>query len=200
MSTNITNNEELASVVRAGLLQVAVVCMLLGVQAFGQTASTVRVVNPPTPPPLSHLYWHFLTLQSHLDQEAVVREQQGKDGGWLRTHFQHELGFSDSEFDLVRESANKLDSKVKDVNSRMKALKQADPKLKYRATKDASTTASVSPRSDIEQEVENLRSSLGPERAAKLDSFLRNEFIKPVTTPHSGAPHQAQNSHTGGRP
>jgi hypothetical protein len=142
---------------------------------------------------LTHLYWHFLSYQSHLDRKAVSREQQGKDSGWLRHHFQHGLGFTDSEFAHVRDAASQLDSEIKQMNTQAKVLVQAD--------RDSRLAGLISPgaispnrarlialdqqrEATIEGIVGSLKSSLGPQRAATLDTFLQQTFAQKVTAQH----------------
>src|SRR5262249_40343119 len=68
-------------------------CLLVNSLAFGQATSqaTSGSASPQASQtrraPLSHLYWHFLLHQNHLDKSAAAREQQGKDGNWLRNHY-----------------------------------------------------------------------------------------------------------------
>ena len=73
--------------------------------------------NVPKQAPLPHLYWHLLMWQNHLDKSAAEHEQQGENGSWLRGHLQKQLGFTESEFAPIRESAQRLASTLADLES-----------------------------------------------------------------------------------
>ena len=71
---------------------------------------------------LPHLYWHFLTVQNHLDQEAAKRQQEGKNGAWLREYFQQQLRFSDGQIALVRSTAQRLQTELEALDAQAKAI------------------------------------------------------------------------------
>src|SRR6266478_3630227 len=68
------------------------VCILAVFPLFSQSVNLITPKSQKERAPLSHLYWHFLLYQNHLDRAAADHEQQGKDGRWLSNHFQKQLG------------------------------------------------------------------------------------------------------------
>lgn len=143
-------------------------------------------------PPLPHLYMHFLLYQNHLDRAAAAHEEQGKDGSWLRDHFQQQLGFTYAQFGSVRSTGVRLESELKQIGAEAMAIVQAD-----RAARLENTTASKLPNSQladltkqrenlIQREIDSLNRELGPEASAKLQDFLENHFLqnRPSLHPH----------------
>src|SRR6266700_2381215 len=51
-------------------------CAMTNLIALGQVAAPAKT-SSLMPVPISHLYWHFLILQNHLDREAAANEQRG---------------------------------------------------------------------------------------------------------------------------
>jgi len=153
--------------------------------------------------PLPHLYWHFLLYQNHLDRVAAVREQQGKDGGALRTHFQKKLGFTDSQFQVVRNAGLQLEGKLKPIDEKARAIAKQD--RDWRRVNGVSR--SVPPpghaqmqqlRKDheavIEAQVVDLNRALGSKSAAKLQSFIETDWAPHVTVHRiQSRPHDPKN-------
>jgi hypothetical protein len=127
--------------------------------------------------------------QNHLDKAAASREQQGKDGNWLRNHYQQKLGFNDSEYAVVRESAVRLQSDLKQIDDEVQAIVQAERAKRPRILLSPDDLPPVPPRllelrdereAVIQRNVENLKGVLGPELVTKLDAFLENEIAPNV--------------------
>ena len=93
---------------RIGLVGLAgaLLGVLVGVPAMAQTGVPLPANAQKVPVSLPHQYWHFLVYQNHLDSLATQREQQGRDGSYLRNHFQQKLGLTDAQFALVRSTAS----------------------------------------------------------------------------------------------
>ncbi|HLJ29311.1 MAG TPA: hypothetical protein VKY85_21570 [Candidatus Angelobacter sp.] len=168
------------------------------------TAPGVKQQRPSVP----HLYWHFLMYQNHLDRAAAAHEKQGKDGSWLRNHFQQRLGFTDEQFAPVRTAAQRLAPEITAIKAKAVAIAKEDriwikanmggnrPRLvggDAAANAEALTNAPVPPghaqlkqlqqqfEDTIQQEVDSLKSALGPQNAAKLDNLIQNEWSRQVT-------------------
>lgn len=181
------------------MLVVALFCLLATSAGFGQTASSSPSANQNLRAPMSHLYWHFLLHQQHLDKTAASREQQGKDGSWLRTYYQQRLGFSDSQFSNVREAAVQLKSDLKQIDDEVQAIIRVDRARHSRVLLSTNDLPSVPPRlmelrdqreAVIQRDMDNLRGALGPKLAAKLDAFLENDFAPNVKIQYVGPPRQ----------
>lgn len=164
-----------------GLLAIILMSSLAWAQGPSNLPANGHIVRPP----LSHLYWHFLLFQNHLDLLAAQREQQGKDGSWLRDHFQKKLGFADADYANVRATAQRLEPELKSLDAQAKAIIDAAA-----ATQGLHSgipqTLPVPPalhalklqhESMIESEVANLKTALGPQLSAQLDKFLQNRLI-----------------------
>jgi hypothetical protein len=158
--------------------------VLFATAAQGQVASTsvskrVVVTKPVT---LTHTYAIFLLYQNHLDQAAAAREQGGKDGSWLRDHFQVQLGFSASQFATVRATGLRLELELKDLDSRARTIAQADIAARPPGTRpepNSKIRDLTQEREDtILREIGSLNQQLGQIAAAKLQSFLTNDFIQ----------------------
>src|SRR5882762_10047602 len=102
--------------------------VLVAWRSFGQQTAPKQVPASPevTRPPLPHIYMHFLLYQNHLDRAAAAHEAEGKDGSWLRDHFQQKLGFTPSQFANVRATGLRLESKLKELDSDAKAIAQTE--------------------------------------------------------------------------
>jgi len=166
-------------------------------QAPKQAASS----TPKQPVPLAHLYWHFLMYQNHLDRAAVLHEQQGKNGAWLRDHFQKRLAFTDAQFTAVRAAAQRLEPKLKAIRGEAMAVVQSDRKITgvpmpaggppvpsgFRDVNQAPPGRArlhelqLQHEAAITAEVAKLKQDLGPEASAKLESFLQNDWSRQVT-------------------
>ena len=164
---------------RAGLL-----VLLAGGLAFAQTAGPAATAQaaPPGALPLRLLYRHFLAVQNHLDRAAAAHDQEGKDGSWLRNHYQHELGFTDAQFTAIRQTALRLESELKEQDAQAKAVIDAAHAQQARTP---GSPADVPPElvelqkgrdSLIDQEVALLRTELGLEAAGRLDTYLQRNF------------------------
>jgi hypothetical protein len=178
-----------------------------------QDANSSGLSLKHSPPSLPHLYWHFLLYQNHLDRAAAAHEQQRKDGNWLRNHFQQRLNFSDAQFAIVRQTAQRLEPELKEITSKAKVIIEADrawARSNPSAFADSSASGAVTvgtvggPRRVIPQtpgraqlkelqqqhedmiqkEVSSLKTALGPELAAKLDNFLQTTWARNVTSTH----------------
>jgi hypothetical protein len=176
---------------------IALLCLLASPLAFGQANAALPQTGQNARAPLSHLYWHFLLYQAHLDKAAAAREQQGRDGSWLRNHYQQRLGFTDSEYALVRESAVQLESDLKRIDAEVQAVIEADRAQHSRVLGSPNDLPPVPQRllelrdereRMIQRDVDSLKGVLGPKLAAKLDSFLESEFAPNVTVQHVGPP------------
>jgi hypothetical protein len=158
--------------------------------ALGQTASIPPPGGERTPLPLSHLYWHFLIHQDHLDRAAVLRQKQGKDGSWLHDYYQRRLGFNDAEFRPVRQTALRLEAELNDIDAKVKSVVKAARAAHPRVLKSPRDLPPLPPElyelreqheAAIAREVARLKAALGVERTAKLEAFLRNDFAPNVT-------------------
>jgi hypothetical protein len=175
---------------------VATVTLLCTTWSLGQ-ASSAHVVRT-MPVPLSHLYWHFLLLQNHLDRVAAVHEQKGEDGSGLRNYYQNLLGFTDAQFTPVRQVAQRLEPALKAIDEEVKAVIDADHARHSRVLASPSDLPPVPAElvqlqnkheATVEQEVKNLKAALGAEETAKLETFLRQEFVHNVTAQRVNVPH-----------
>jgi hypothetical protein len=148
---------------------------------------TARQVERPS---LQHVYMHFFLYQNHLDKAAAAHEVQGKDGSWLRDHFQQQLGFTSAQFAIVRATGVRLESELKELGSEAKTIAEADraarrenpetPRVPDPRLKDLTKQ-----REDLlQREIDGLNQELGPERAAKLQDFLHNHFLQNTSSLH----------------
>jgi len=170
-----------------GMLMVGWLCAAATLPLSAQT-------QPPAAhketPPLSHLYWHFMMHQLHLDQVAAARTQQGKNGAWLRNYYQQQLGFNDAQFQPVRDTATQLQAELKAINDRVQTLVTADQASHVHHMSGPqdlpppiAELAQLAQQHEaiLQKEMGNLQAALGPDRAAKLDDFLQKNMAPKVT-------------------
>jgi hypothetical protein len=180
---------------RAGISTlVALVALLTVIRSYPQQTNGQQSAPRQLPPlhaikmtraPLSHIYMNFLFLQNRLDREATARDMQGKNGNTLRYHFQKQLGFSGSEFAIVRSAGLRLESDLKDINASIKMTVQADRAARLQTSNQPGLLASRDPmlqdlvkqREDaIRREVAQMNSELGPKDATKLRTYLESHL------------------------
>jgi hypothetical protein len=166
-------------------------------------------VAPKAQVSLPHLYWHFLLYQNHLDRVAATREQQGKNGKWLRDHFQKRLAFTDTQFAAVRAAAQRLEAQLKDIRAKAMPIIQADRQLaglgmptgsppvptggvrdpnRARPGRAQLQELQLQHEAAITNEMNRLKQDLGPEASAKLENFLQNDLARHVTSIHFQPP------------
>src|SRR5262249_31559410 len=68
-------------------------CLLANLPVYGQATPASLQAGQNGRAPLSHLYWHFLVYQNHLDKTAAAREQRGRAGSWWANHSRQGGGF-----------------------------------------------------------------------------------------------------------
>jgi hypothetical protein len=136
-------------------------------------------------PPLSHLYMHFLLLQNHLEKVAAEREAQGKNAAWMHNYFQKGLRFTDSEFSTLRSTGLRLESELKQIDTRAKEVIQAyraanPPKPGVLPPRPPSVLADLTKEREdtIESEVEKLNRDLGPVTSAKLQDYIQKAYAQ----------------------
>ena len=130
------------------------------------------------------------SYQQHLDSVAAEREKQGRDGSWLRNYLQKKLGFTDFEFAPVRESAQRLEKTIAEIDASAKSIAQADRALYGNGL----LPSGVQPpgwaklkelnqdrESAIANEIEILNEALGSKNAARFKAFVEGDFSSKVT-------------------
>jgi len=123
--------------------------------------------------PLAHLYWHFLIYQNHLDASAVKEEAQGRDGIWLRNHHQVSLGFSDSDYAVIRTSSKRLTAEVETLDAQAAAIRAAGPT----ASSSAQLKALAAQREEfINAEITYLKQTLSPDKIQAFETYIKQFF------------------------
>jgi hypothetical protein len=87
------------------------------------SSSSSNVAGPAGTVPLSHLYWHFLVYQNHLDQTAAQMEKEGKSGTLVRSFIQTKLNMSDTRFEPIHRASDRLSASLADLNGRAQHLR-----------------------------------------------------------------------------
>jgi hypothetical protein len=134
---------------------------------------------------LPHLYWHLLMWQNHLDQAAADHEKAGKNGTWLRTHLETELGFNDVEFASVRRSAQYLQGKLAAIDAQAHAIMRQRQSLLFKSESDLPPDPRLKDltrqREDtINNEIVQMNTALGPVDSKRLKDFVEQVFVKNV--------------------
>jgi hypothetical protein len=140
------------------------------------------VSNISRPIPLAHLYWHFLQFQNHLDTRAAAITATGKDGSGLRNLLAHQLGFSSTDFALIRTSSGRLKLKVQALDDQAKTVIAAGPT----PTTQSRLRVLTSQRDvAINAEVSFLKQSIPPAKIASLEAFLPKFFSQSIQRPRN---------------
>jgi hypothetical protein len=172
---------------------ILVFILLLGVvsgSAFGEVnVSHSSAQFTPKRAPESHLYWHFLLYQNHLDRVAAIRDKQGKSGEPLRNHFQQRLHFTDAQFAIVRSEGLRLETELNTVNAKVKPIVAQDREWIKLHGRSAGPPPGHPQVQQLQKEheavignsVERLNRALGAETATKFQSFIDIEWAPQVT-------------------
>jgi hypothetical protein len=166
--------------------------------AHGQAPPVTHIdsMRKPQRASLDHLYWHFLLYQNYLDRQADMREQAGRDGSFLRNHFQREIQFSDKQFEIVRQSGIRLEADLKTVDAQIKPIVDQDRlwiKQNGRASGPPPGHSQVQQlqkerETVIQAAVSRLNQELGPELGAALQTYIDIKWAPHVTV-HTFHPH-----------
>lgn len=170
----------------------AVICLAFLPGLFAARAQTRQLPsqqNVSTSVSLTHLYWHMLMWQNHLDQTAADHERSGRDGTWLRTYLQRRLGFNDAEFKPVRQSAQHLQVTIAGLDAQAKAvvkqqrilygeglLSASDPPSDLPELRELSQQREVA----INRQITQMNAALGPVNSERLKFFVERVFARNV--------------------
>lgn len=125
--------------------------------------------------------------QNFLDRKAADLDLHGGNGDELRNRFQRKLNFSSSQFAIVRQSAQKLDADLKQKDAQAKVIIDA-----FHAKYPPGKVLTLPPpppelaqlqkerEEIIQQDVADLKTQLGQDKAAKMDGFIQNDFAPTV--------------------
>lgn len=183
-----------------GLLSATSLCQITGQVLPPQVAGRTNMAQPQ-PVSLAHLYWHFLIYQHHLDQLAAEHEKQGKDGAWLRSYLQTKLSMTDEEFQPIRESADRLDAAMSELNAKANAIAAAANAARSKEGAGSADeqqfrhklkSLTAQREAAINKEIDTLNAALDPDAAQKLRDYLKNTFSKNVSIVHM-TPDQLKN-------
>ncbi len=179
-----------------------------GQQATSQS-STLSAV------PLSHLYWHFLQYQHHLNENAKELEKQGQPGDTVRSLMQSQLKMSDVRFASIHKASDRLSASMAEWNARVEHLRSLY--IQSRPNKDMPLTSEQQQLHDqlkqmnnereaiLTQQMNSLDNELSTTDRAALRDFLTKQIASRVVTSRSLSPssssagsNQAANAATGG--
>lgn len=177
---------------------------VLSLAAFAQQNSGAAHASAMQPRivPMEFLYRHFFAHVAQLEQEANSADRAGQNGTAYRNYYQKQLGFSDIEFSRVRSTAlethnevEQIDAKARDIVRAFReqlagreilgqaALPPPPTELKeLKKERDALVSAAIG----------KLKTSLGTDAAARLDSMVAAKFTvqeKPQTALAQTAEH-----------
>jgi hypothetical protein len=150
------------------------------------------------------LYLVFFDMQRRLDTDAALREKQGRDGSWLRNHFQEKFNFSDAEMRAVRLADARLDIEMAQIRAQALAFSKAyRAKLPYTVSKSSTPPPmpaeiiELSKQRDalIDAEIASVQKSLIPDHAAELEKFVTVDLVKKSVTLHSNTHEPLDSAH-----
>jgi hypothetical protein len=151
--------------------------------ALGQSALAQQPTQNSArrPIPMSHLYWHFLMYQNHLDSKGASGETtKGQDQGGMGSYAQKRLGFSDADFAPIRSSSVRLTAEVKALDERATATRAVGtPSENYGQLK----ALTAEREADINSEISYLKQTLSPDKVMRFEAFL-NRLYSPTNGAH----------------
>ena len=131
------------------------------------------------PVSLTHLYWHFLIYQNHLDSVAATMSSQGQDGSELGNDLQRRMGFSDADFAPIRASGVRLSSEIQALDAQAAAIRANGVSPSNTAQLQALTAQR---EADINAEITSLKQALSPDKITAFETFITQFFApKPLT-------------------
>jgi hypothetical protein len=109
-----------------------------------------------------------------LERFAAAREAKGLDGSWMRKHLQVGVGFSDTEYALVRSSSQRLGKQVKALNEQASSISSggAAPPERAKRLQGLRSQRAIA----INAEISALRATLPPHKIAALEAFMVQFF------------------------
>jgi hypothetical protein len=151
---------------------------LLGLLSIGLIQSSCQTVSEPSQAgpnmsntvPLSHLYWHFLTYQHHLDEVAANQEKEGRSGAAARSMMQAKLSMSDEHFEPVHRASDRLHASMANLNARAEHLRSVYVSLN--PPKDGPLTPQQQSVHDQLKKMNEEREELLTEQMNRLDNEL----------------------------
>ena len=176
----------------------SVICLvsLLNIASFhsyGQTPiEPARIAsNTSSSVPLSHLYWHFLMYQNHLDQKAAEMEKDGKSGTAVRSLIQTKLSMSDTKFEPFHRASERLSASLANLNSRAQHLRslyiQSSPPLdgalspEQQKLHDQLKELNVEREELLTEQMNALDNELAVDDRAAFREFLAKQIAPAVT-------------------
>ena len=140
--------------------------------SFCQVAAMPAQFSTSTssPVPLSHLYWHFLMYQHHLDQKADQLEKDGQSGAVVRSFIQSKLNMSDISYEPIHRAADRLSASMVDLNARVQHIRSFYKESK--PSTDGSLTPAQQKLHDQLKEFNDEREEMLTEQMYKLDNEL----------------------------
>jgi hypothetical protein len=164
--------------------------------------------------PLSHLYWHFLMYQNHLDQEAAQMEKEGKSGAVVRSFIQTKLNMSDNRYEPIHRASDRLSAAMANLNSRAQHLRslyiQTKPPQDGTLTPEQQNLHDQLKRLNVEREqllaeqMNTLDNELAVDDRAAFREFLTKQIAprvtvtKPASLANQPSPFTSGNSGSGG--
>ena len=134
-----------------------------GQQATSQSSTSSTV-------PLSHLYWHFLQYQHHLDEKSEELEKQGQSGDTVRSLMQSQLKMSDVKFASMHRASNRLSASMSDWNARVEHLRSLY--IQSKPSKDIPLTPEQQQLHDQLKHMNDEREAILTEQMNSLDNEL----------------------------
>ena len=135
----------------------------LGQQATSQSSTSSSV-------PLSHLYWHFLQYQHHLDEKAEELEKQGQSGDTVRSLMQSQLKMPDVQFASMHRASDRLSASMSDWNARVEHLRSLY--IQSKPAKDIPLTPQQQELHDQLKQMNDEREAILTQQMNSLDNEL----------------------------
>jgi len=136
--------------------------------ARGQQTSSQSGASPTVP--LSHLYWHFLQYQHHLDEKSEELEKQGQSGDIVRSLMQRQLKMSDAQFASMHKASDRLSAAMSEWNARVEHLRSLY--IQSKPSRDIPLTFEQQQLHDQLKQMNNEREAILTEQMNSLDNEL----------------------------
>jgi small-conductance mechanosensitive channel len=137
---------------------------------YGRGQQTTTQSSTLSPVPLSHLYWHFLQYQHHLDEKSEELEKQGQSGDTVRSLMQSQLKMPDVQFASMHKASDRLSASMSEWNARVQHLRSLY--IQSKPSKDIPLTPEQQQLHDQLKQMNDEREAILTEQMNSLDNEL----------------------------
>jgi hypothetical protein len=149
---------------------VCLLALLIVASGYGRGQQATSQSSTLSAMPLSHLYWHFLQYQHHLDEKAEELEKQGQSGDTVRSLMQSQLKMPDVQFASMHRASDRLSASMSEWNARVEHLRSLY--IQSKPSKDIPLTPEQKQLHDQLKQMNDEREAILTQQMNSLDNEL----------------------------